>query len=74
MENWDADKLQEVVKQQETKYKLNKPTDIVCKFFLNALETKKYGWKWVCPNGMSCIYRHCLPPGYVLKDKTKKAV
>ena len=21
----------------------------------------------MCPNGMTCHYRHCLPPGYVLK-------
>jgi len=32
-----------------------------------AVEQGKYGWKWICPNGMQCIYRHCLPPGYVIK-------
>jgi hypothetical protein len=21
----------------------------------------------MCPNNMTCHYRHCLPPGYVLK-------
>lgn len=27
----------------------------------------------MCPNGAEkCQYRHALPPGYVLKDKTKK--
>lgn len=24
---------------------------IVCKFFLEAAEKDKYGWKWNCPNG-----------------------
>ena len=37
------------------------------------MENGRYGWKWVCPNGMQCHYRHCLPPGFVLKSK-KKAV
>jgi hypothetical protein len=48
----------------------------VCKFFLNALEHSRYGWKWMCPNGMNCIYRlilnkyrHCLPPNYLFKKK-----
>lgn len=35
----------------------------VCKFFLEAVETNKYGWFWSCPTGDGCIYRHCLPPG-----------
>uniref|UniRef100_A0A182WFG4 Zinc finger CCCH domain-containing protein 15 n=1 Tax=Anopheles minimus TaxID=112268 RepID=A0A182WFG4_9DIPT len=26
-----------------------------------------------CPNGEKCIYRHALPPGYVLKKDKKKA-
>ena len=67
MEKWDENKLKEVVKAQEGKYKSQKPTEIICKYFLDAVENRKYGWKWVCPNGMSCIYRHCLPPNYVLK-------
>lgn len=67
MKNWDEKTLTEVVKTQEGKYKSQKPTEIICKFFLEAVENRRYGWKWVCPNGMSCIYRHCLPPNYVLK-------
>lgn len=28
---------------------------------------------WECPNGnTTCQYRHCLPPGYVLKSQEKK--
>lgn len=23
----------------------------------------------MCPNGMICHYRHCLPPGFVFKGK-----
>ena len=25
-----------------------------------------------CPNGMTCIYRHCLPPGYTLKKTMQR--
>lgn len=57
MEKWDEKKLSEVVKAQEGKYKSQKPTEIICKYFLDAVENKRYGWKWICPNGMSCIYR-----------------
>jgi len=39
---------------------------------LNALEKGTYGWKWMCPNGLDCHYRHCLPPGYVLKKDARK--
>ncbi|KAK2970726.1 hypothetical protein RJ640_000298 [Escallonia rubra] len=44
----------------------------VCKYFLEAVEKKQYGWFWACPNGSKdCIYRHALPPGYVLKSQMK---
>jgi len=44
----------------------------VCKYFLEAVEKKQYGWFWVCPNGgKNCHYRHALPPGYVLKSQMK---
>jgi len=34
------------------------------------LKKKQYGWFWECPNGgEKCIYRHALPPGFVLKKK-----
>lgn len=41
-------------------------TDIVCKFYLDAVQGSQMGWMWQCPNGETCIYRHCLPQGYVL--------
>jgi len=47
-------------------------TDIVCKYFLEAVEKKLYGWFWQCPNGGNqCKYRHALPEGYVLKNQKK---
>merc|ERR1719210_762108 len=48
-------------------------TDIICKYFLDALENSKYGWFWVCPyGGNDCKYRHALPPGFVLKKDKKR--
>lgn len=45
----------------------------VCKYFLEAIENNKYGWFWVCPKaGDTCMYRHALPPGFVLKKDKKK--
>ena len=66
MANWDQQKLEEVVNSKHAAQDANK-TDIVCKFFLEAVQKSLYGWFWICPNGESCKYRHALPPGYVLK-------
>ena len=45
----------------------------VCKHFIQAIEANKWGWFWECPNGNNtCIYRHALPPDYVLKKDMKK--
>ncbi|XP_061600842.1 zinc finger CCCH domain-containing protein 15 [Cololabis saira] len=74
MDNWDEKKLEEVInkKHGEAEKKKTK-TQIVCKFFLEAIETNKYGWFWVCPvGGDVCMYRHALPPGFVLKKDKKK--
>lgn len=73
MENWDEAKLLDVVTQKHSESDKAKPkTDIICKYFLEALELSKYGWFWTCPNGDACIYRHALPPGFVLKKDQKK--
>ncbi|XP_051164687.1 zinc finger CCCH domain-containing protein 15 homolog [Leptopilina boulardi] len=71
MDNWDVDKLKEVVEKKHGGG--NRPTtDIICKHFLEAVEKSKYGWFWECPAGQKCIYRHALPPGFVLKKNKKK--
>nr|GEX55867.1 zinc finger CCCH domain-containing protein 11-like [Tanacetum cinerariifolium] len=72
MEDWDLETLAKVVESKGKEYNQNKPTDIVCKHFLDAVEKKQYGWFWVCPNGnKECHYRHALPPGYILKSQMK---
>lgn len=49
-------------------------TDKVCKYFVSAVEEGKYGWFWTCPNGGDkCMYKHSLPPGFVLKTKEQRA-
>lgn len=70
MDNWDQAKLEDVVKSKD-KERPN-ATKIVCKYFVEAIETKKYGWFWSCPSGEDCIYQHKLPPGFVLKSEMKK--
>jgi len=74
MENWDEQQLRDAVeKKHGAANKSKPPTDIICKYFLEALENNKYGWFWQCPNGGDqCHYRHALPPGFVLKKDKKK--
>ncbi|XP_059057993.1 zinc finger CCCH domain-containing protein 15 homolog [Achroia grisella] len=72
MDNWDEDKLKEVVEKKHGEDKQRPTTDIICKHFLEAVEKSKYGWFWECPSGGKCIYRHALPPGFVLKRDKKK--
>ncbi|ONI24040.1 hypothetical protein PRUPE_2G220500 [Prunus persica] len=72
MEDWDQETLEKVVESKKNEYNQNKPTEIVCKHFLEAVEKKQYGWFWACPNGgKECHYRHALPPGYILKSQMK---
>lgn len=71
MEDWDEEKLRKVVKSKQGNNQTT--TDIVCKFFLDAVENCKYGWFWVCPNGgKDCKYKHSLPEGFVLKTKEQR--
>lgn len=73
MDSWDQSKLEEVVVKKHGPG-IRTTTEIVCKYFLDAIENKKYGWFWECPNGGdACKYRHALPPGFVLKSQMKKA-
>ncbi|KAL8129776.1 hypothetical protein V2J09_018931 [Rumex salicifolius] len=72
MEDWDQATLEQAIEAKSKEYNQNKPTDIVCKYFLDAVEKKQYGWFWACPNGgKECHYRHALPPGYILKSQMK---
>ncbi|GAW09702.1 translation machinery-associated protein 46 [Lentinula edodes] len=71
MDTWDDEKLRSVVLSKAGNPRTT--TDIVCKFFVEAIETQKFGWFWECPNGENCQYRHALPPGFVLKSQ-KKAI
>ena len=68
MADWDQEQLEKVVGQRHGAQAKQCQTDIICKYFLDAVEKGLYGWFWVCPNGGdTCKYRHSLPPGYVLK-------
>jgi len=71
-ENWDMDTLNEAINSKHGSEKSRPTTDIICKYFLDAVENGKYGWFWECPNGKTCIYRHALPPGYILKKDRNK--
>ncbi len=49
MEDWDQETLEKVVAQKHGTEKPSNATDIICKFFLDAVEKRLYGW--------------CGPPG-----------
>lgn len=72
MDKWDEDKLKEVVEKKHGVSGSRPTTDIICRHFLEAVEKSKYGWFWECPSRQKCIYRHALPPGFVLKKDKKK--
>ncbi|KUI58601.1 Translation machinery-associated protein 46 [Cytospora mali] len=70
--DWDEDKLRSVVLSKKGNQRTS--TDKVCKYFIQAIEEGKYGWFWICPNGGDkCMYKHALPPGFVLKTKEQRA-
>jgi len=70
MDDWDQEKLEKVIGE---KHKKGNQTDIVCKYFLDAIEKSLYGWFWVCPNGGNdCKYRHALPPGYKFQTRAER--
>ncbi|KAK4458815.1 hypothetical protein QBC42DRAFT_308292 [Cladorrhinum samala] len=70
--DWDEEKLKAVVLSKKGNQRTT--TDKVCKYFISAIEDGKYGWFWICPNGGDkCMYKHALPPGFVLKTKEQRA-
>jgi len=46
MDTWDEEKLRTVVLSKQGNPKTT--TDIVCKYFVDAVENGKYGWFWTC--------------------------
>ncbi|KAF0683420.1 Aste57867_24544 [Aphanomyces stellatus] len=72
IDDWDQKKLESVITEKHGE-KVATQTDIVCKYFLDAIEKSQYGWFWSCPNGgKACKYRHALPPGYVFQTKAER--
>ncbi|KAH6997190.1 hypothetical protein EDB80DRAFT_144743 [Ilyonectria destructans] len=70
--DWDEEQLRKVVLSKKGNQRTS--TEKVCKFFIEAIEDGKYGWFWICPNGGDkCMYKHALPPGFVLKTKEQRA-
>ena len=48
-------------------------TEKVCPHFLDAVEHSKFGYFWVCPNGGDkCVFRHCLPFGFIIKREINR--
>lgn len=58
MDNWDEEKLREVVKSKHGNPQTT--TDIVCKYFIEAVENSKYGWFWACTLLSTFKYLHLL--------------
>jgi hypothetical protein len=63
--------INKIAEEKEKKRAKVCQSNIVCKFFLDAVMKKVYGWKWECPNGEDCHYKHYLPKGYILSTKEK---
>lgn len=47
--DWDQSKLEKVVNSKHGAEAKGNKTDIVCMYFLDALEKELYGWFWECP-------------------------
>ncbi|KOS22310.1 Translation machinery-associated protein 46 [Escovopsis weberi] len=70
--DWSEEELRKVVLSKKGNQQTT--TDKVCKYFIQAIEDGKYGWFWICPNGGDkCMYKHALPPGFILKTKEQRA-
>ena len=44
MEDWDQEQLEAVVANKHGNERLVNATEIICKFFLDAVERRMYGW------------------------------
>jgi len=73
MSQWDDETLKRMLAKKNTQPA--NASEKVCRQFLKAIEDKRWGWFWVCPNGGDkCPYKHALPQGYVFKDKKAEKV
>merc|ERR1712025_444605 len=63
----DESQIREMAEKKQGEGKQMPRSEKVCKHFLDAVENAKYGWFWECPNGLNCVFRHALPPGFILK-------
>jgi len=75
MKDWDENTLRTMLKRKEIGRPAN-ASNQVCRHFVKAIEESRWGWFWECPNGNDkCVYRHALPPDYVLKkDRVKEKI
>jgi hypothetical protein len=67
--------IHKIANEKEQKRSKVCQSNIICKFFMDAVIKKVYGWKWDCPNGDDCHYKHCLPKGFVIptsKDRMQE--
>ena len=69
----EEQEVNKIAEEKEKKKGRIPQSNIVCKYFLEAVKKKIYGWKWECPNGDTCHYRHSLPKGYILITEKDKA-
>jgi len=68
MSQWDEETTRKILAKKNT-VPVN-ASDKVCHQFLKAIEQKRWGWFWECPNGgVKCPYKHALPPDYVFKKE-----
>lgn len=72
MDSWDQNKLEEVINEKHGEKNTRQTSSQICKHFLKAVDKNVYGWFWECPNGGKCLYRHALPPGFILKRDVVK--
>ena len=62
MDDWDQEQLENVVNQKHGTEKPGNKTDIICKFFLDAVESKLYGW---------CAYTYSFNPCNIMASSIK---
>ena len=63
MDEWDQEKLEQVVNQKHGTEKPSNQTDIICKFFLEAVEKKQYGWCASASGRLLCLMAQTAPCG-----------